>query len=1238
MRVSTIVTLSALLSMAPLPGRGVQAQIGVTTDVLTGVVTDANDRPLRGVTIEALSLETQIVRTATTDARGRFTILFPDGGGQYQMTARAIGMVPLQTTLVRYADEDRLEWNAQLQSQAFRLAEIEVRGVLTPVRIPDPATPGSVERLLTPDQIAALPIDASDLNVLATLVPGVVGLDATDSTTAAFSVAGLRDDANALTLDGMTFGSGELPQEGLRATRVVTSTYDVSRGRFSGGLVQAISRGGTNTVQGLGSYQLRDDGLAFSGEEGGSPFATGFTQNALSGGMGGPIAANRLFVFASMQGRLRTDPQPSLTAATSTDLYRLGVHPDSVARLTSIVDALGAGPELRTDRSRSNDQLSGLLRFDYLVSNNHTLTVRGDWRGTDQEPTRLGRTSLPEVGGVNTSSSGGVQTSLASRLGTRWLNEARAYVSSLSRNGDSFQDVPRGRVQVASSLPDGSLGISTLVFGGNGAGSTRSRETFFQASNELSWLPGTGSHRVRFGGLLTAERSTDLVGANQLGTYTFNSLADLEAGRPASFRRTVVPDERRTTAWEWALYAGDIWRSSSRFQLTWGLRVEGSRFGNVPGYNAALDSALGVRTDRLPSQIAVSPRAGFTWTIGATGFGAQPAFIVRGGAGLFRSPTPNGLATQAQVATGLADATSDLNCIGTAVPTPDWASYQADANTIPATCAGPSTPLSVGAPSATVFSDDFRSPGAWRASLGVQRSLTPLLRLSVDGSYARGINQYGFRDINLDTSRGFALSSEGNRPVFVAAADVVPGTGAVRLSDSRRDPAFAQVLEIDSDLASDTKQLSISLGGFTRRGVGVQTSYTWSHARDQSSASSRFGGFGIGTATTAGDPNVREWSRSSFERRHSFLTTIRYPFGTSLEITAIGRVNSGRPYTPIVASDINGDGARNDRAFIFAPGGATPSALSNGMTGLLATSSSGARSCLATQLGQVAERNSCLGPWEGSFDLQVNYRPTVFGLDRRLSVSVVTVNLLRGIDELFHGASGAKGWGLRSQPDPTLLFVTGFDPATNAFTYAVNERFGATRSDAQAFRAPFQIGIQARLSLGPDRVRDAVDRLRGAGRGGGGAARGGGLPGGRGGFGGGRPGAGFGGGGFTPDNFLERFRSLLPNPAGLVLDLRDSVELTDAQVVVLTALRDTITAAIDSIAAELQTALEEAGPAQNPRALLDVMRPYTEDARAILLRRVETVRGILTPEQWERLPAPMRNMGRFGPRRRRPGN
>src|SRR5213076_823011 len=137
-----------------------------------------------------------------------------------------------------------------------------------------------------------------------------------------------------------------------------------------------------------------------------------------------------------------------------------------------------------------------------------------------------------------------------------------------------------------------------------------------------------------------------------------------------------------------------------------------------------------------------------------------------------------------------------------------------------------------------------------------------------------------------------------------------------------------------------------------------------------------------------------EWGTSGLERRHAFVGTVTLPVTRGLEVSAIGNFMSGAPFTPIVGSDINGDGEKNDRAFIFNPALTADTAIANGMQALLAAAPSPIRSCLRRQLGGIAVRNSCTGPWQASLDLQVNWRPEWFGLDRRLTMSLLTVNLL----------------------------------------------------------------------------------------------------------------------------------------------------------------------------------------------------------------------------------------------------
>lgn len=1226
-RLACFVLVAALLAVAPRPA---YAQIGSATDIITGVVIGEDGQPVADATIEAWSVETQVTRRARTDARGRFTILFPDGGGQYRMTVRMIGMSPRIEMLQRNADEDRLVWNVRLTGESVTLDAINVNGArLNPN---DGPTPGSEERRFTSDQLARLPTDATDLMSLAGLVPGVLTISSTDTTATAFSVAGLGPDANALTLDGLLFGNATIPQEGLRATRVVTNTYDVSLGQFSGGLITSTTRAGSNVIQGSSQYQLRDENLAVTDDS--SAYAAGFTQNVLSGGVGGPLIKDKLFLFLSGQARLRSNPQQTLLSAQNADDVRLGVSPDSVARFYGILDSTLGINHLSINglSAQSNDNYSGLARLDYVLSNDHSLTFRGDLRGTSQDPTRLGALALPQTAGGLTSGGGGLMVVLTSHLGATVLNEMRGYYQGANNAGTPFTRLPAGRVQVGSTLPDGTIGVTMLAFGGANGLPTQSRNNSFEASDELSWLPGTGGHRVKLGGSFLTETAHSIIGGNTLGTYTYNSLAALAAGTAATFSRTLNILERNAADTRWSAYLGDVWMIARPFQLTYGLRVEGSSFGDLPGYNGAVDSAFGLRTDYLPRETHLSPRAGFTWTLGGSqagpggggfggggpgggGFGgaggfrqfSPPTLVIRGGIGEFRNQPPTGLAAQARSATGLASSAAEIFCAGSGVPTPDWGQYSSDPATIPAQCAAAGPPPPSGfqaARSVAAFAPGFEAPRAWRGSLGFEKRLTQIFRLTLDASVSRGVAQTGYRDRNLSLANpnGFTLPDEGNRPVYVGVRDIATTTGATNLIASRVDSLFGRVIEATSDLQSRSFQITTGIGGILGPGIQLQLSYTWQRARDEQS--------GARGGTTGGDPNVVEWARSDFERQHSFLASITYPVSQSVEITSIGRLTSGAPFTPMVGGDINGDGSRNDRAFIFAPGAATPSA--QAMQQLLAVAPSGVRSCLLTQVGAVALRNSCTGPWQGTLDFQLNWRPAMLGLSRRLTVSVVTVNFLHGLDELLHGVNGEQGWGLSTRPDNTLLYVVGFDSTSKSYNYQVNERFGATYGTANAFRPPFQIGIQMRMTIGPDRVRQALDAMRGGARG----------------FGG----IGFRGPVFNIETMISRIDSALPNPAGVALGMRDSLGLDSGQVLLLEPMRDSLAYRNRVRLDSLRGAIARGGSNPDLQRLLPALRPVFAEARNDVARQVVGVRAILRPEQWAKVPESVRNFQAQGPR------
>ncbi len=1246
------------------------AQVGTTTDVLTGTIRDPAGKPLAGATVTVTSVETQVARTRQTDAKGRYVIVFPEGGGRYQLSARSIGLAPRTVLVQRQVDEDQLIANLTLgtpgASGTPTLDRVVVRGQRNAGRGNDRPSPGSTERLLTPDQVLRLPIeDASDLTALAALAPGVVSITGTDSTANSFSVAGQRTDQNNVTLDGISFGSSSIPQDAVRNTRVITSTYDVARGQFSGGQIASTTRSGTNLLQGSFTEQYRNPSLAWS-PAGAGAFGQSYLQNSFSGGIGGPIIKDRLFVFGAFQLRERYDPIQSLTTANATTLERLGVSPDSAARFLGGLSQYGVAPTLAgipSRRTTNSDQL--FARVDAVLTQSETLTLRLDARRTSADATRISALGLPSAGGTQSQSGGGVFGSLTSQFTATdglfagaLINEVRAYRSLGKQATDAYLDAPAGRVQLISALPGaagtaGGVGATVLQFGGNASLPQASNNTAFEGTEELSFIPAGRPHRVKLGALLNVSDLDQTTATNSLGTYTFSSLANFLADQPSQFTRTLSPTQRLGGSVNAAVYAGDTWRAGQGVQLTYGLRVEHSNYTHPPAANAALDSAFGVRTGAFPTETHLSPRIGFTWAPvrasapnanadapgaqggapdaggrgggGGGGFGGRggggfgggfgggrtggPTTVIRGGIGEFRGLAPAGLFAAAQGAPGFLATQSQLVCTGAAVPAPDYGDWTSDPAAIPSSCVDvPIDGIPVGAPgtgarpNAVVIGQGFQAPRAWRASLGGQRRVGERTAVSLDLNYALGVAQYGFRDLNLNTAPQFTLAAEGGRPVYVPASSIVPATGALSLFNSRVDPAFGRVLQTTSGLRSDTKQATLGVNTSTARGLLLSASYTFTRSTDESSFPGSLGGAGV-AGTTPGNPNLVQRATSDLERRHQLLATITYPITSTVELTSIARLNSGAPFTPLVGNDINGDGARDDQAFVFNPAAASDTAVAGGMRRVLAAAPASVRRCLTSQLGLVAARNSCTGPWTPSLDFQANIRPTVFGLDRRLSLSVSTTNFLSGLDQLVHGSNNVQGWGNPGRPDATLLTVRGFDPASRQFLYTVNERFGQTGAGANAFRVPFSLGLQARLAIGPDPARDRLRQVFGD------------------------PGAR---GADASAAFNDRFARLVPNPIDTILALRDSLALTPPQLGSLTTLRDSLRARNAPLADSLRARLAAAQSAPDPRQAFATIAPLLQRARANAAATLTAAQGVLTPEQWARVPESVKRPPRGG--------
>jgi hypothetical protein len=863
----------------------------------------------------------------------------------------------------------------------------------------------------------------------------------------------------------MNFGAGTVPRDGLQL-RVSQSTYDPGRGGFSG--VQTMLRlpSGTNFI----SQSLHGTGEA-PALQGTSPaaarFGSQYARGILSGAWSGPMLEDKYYYSTTFQFSRRASDLASFTSADRSSLQAIGVSADSATRLTSILGTLGiprTTPAVPLDRTTTN--ASFLSRFDLAPNvtsrQGNLLYVVAGGNYSDNAGTRSSATAPPAHAGDTKNWSAQLQATSSRFIGSI-LNEANLAFVATNTETTPYLFMPDARILVNSTFPDGSAGSTTLRAGGNANAESRSRSSSLQLRNETSWFTMNSKHnfKVTVDGRVEQDAATQ--GANRLGTFSYNSLADLAAGRAASFTRTLGNREATGRQFLGAMGFGDVFRPIPALRMQYGLRLEGNAFGDQPAYNPAVAAAFGRNTNTVPSSLTIAPMAGFTRSYTRWG-GGNITGGIREYVGSFSSQTVENVLRQ----TGLPDAVQQLTCVGAAVPVPAWNGYASSIGAIPAQCADGTggTAFSQATPNVTLFAPNYVSSRRWGASLGWTGRIRSNWIGTATANYSVNLNRSGTFDINFNPVTKFMLGTEGNRPVFVSPSSIVSTTGAVAFTESRRAAQFARVDELRSDLRSEATQLTLGISPAQSQQppervvtTSFRAFYTLTVNRDQ------YRGFGGGS--TGGDPRATAWGESGLPM-HSLqiLGSVQVPGW--LRLDAFARLSSGRKYTPMTAGDINGDGLSNDRAFVFDPVAADP-AVAAGINSLLARAPGAARACLRTQLGRVAARNSCTAPWTQSLNFSVSPDLNRWGLADRGAISLIVTNALGAADQLLHGPNHLKNWGAPATPDGTLLNVRGFDPATNRFRYDVNPLFGSSSASQTIGRLPFAIAIDVQIRLGPDR-------------------------------------------------------------------------------------------------------------------------------------------------------------------------
>lgn len=1170
-------------------------------DVIRGLITGPDSIPIAGARVTATSLSGNVNRNARTDTKGRFTITFPGGDGDYFLTVTALGFAPKRFEVKRTADQEVLLADARLSRAVTQLDEVRVVGD-RPRTPRDDRTPdiGGSERAVNNGNVAAGA--AGDLAAMAASLPGVQLVPGAEGDPSGFSVLGLTPDQNNSTLNGQNFGGSNLPRDAGVSSSLVTSPYDVSRGGFSGAQFQLRTPSGSNFTSRSMSLSLDSPGLQFA-DAAARSLGQEFNNTSLGGLVAGPIVLDKAFYNLSYQFGRRSNDLRTILNTGFDGLLTSGIAPDSATRLLGILQRLGVPtvtPEIPRDRLSDQGSLFGTINLAPPGSRTgqaFTFSGNGSWNRTSPAGGSIGE--LPAHSGERINWNGGLAGRHSAYFASGILTETNVNISGSRNYGTPFLNLPSGTVRVNSLLAGGTNALRNVSFGGNPFLETSSGNFSGGILNTLSLFSRNSKHRVKLTSELRRDDFTIDQTTNRQGSFAFNSLADLETGRAVSYTRQLEPRELDGSQYTAAISLGDAWRKSNDLQIQYGVRLDANRFDNGPAENPEIARVFGITNNAVPNRVYVSPRIGFSWTVGTApqvaGFDGAvrgPRAVVRGGVGVFQNTPQATLLGGALNNTGLTTGVQQLGCFGAAAPLPQWSVWLADPSAIPPVCAdgNVNSPFANLAPNVTLF------PENWVATRSLRSNLQwngPILRNrfngSIDVTYSRNMNQPGTVDLNFAGVSRFTLADEGARPVFVPLASIDPFTGASAPRDSRMSRQFNVVNANQSDLLSESRQVSVRLSPSTfSSSLQWSLNYVYGNVREQ------FRGF----QSTVGDPRAINWSRSSFDSRHQFQYTLGYNFFDAVRVSWFGNIRSGSPYTPLVGGDVNGDGLANDRAFVVDPTRTADASTAAGMQSLLASAGPDARECLQRQIGTLAGRNSCKGVWTQTAFLTVSFNPLKLRLPQRATISFQVNNPLGAADLLLHGSQHLRGWGQPATPDATLLYVRGFDAVTQRYRYEVNQRFGATRPAFTSFRAPVTVTALMRFDLGASRERQVLTQQLDRGR----RSPGQKLP--------------------EPSlSAMYGTGNVTINPLAQILRQQDSLQLTGPQADSIATMNRLYTIRQSAIWAPVVKEFAKLDDRYDQDIAYNRYKKAREASIDLLRSLAPTIRDLLTPEQRRKLPA-----------------
>jgi hypothetical protein len=833
----------------------------------------------------------------------------------------------------------------------------------------------------------------------------------------------LIDGAPARVVPGNS-STPSLPIEAVKEVQILVAPYDVRFGDFSGVLVNAVSRTGTNAFSLTGFAYSRNDGLGRRSREL-PPYDRGQFGFVFSG----PILRNRLHFIVAPELQTVSSPARGPYIGQPADAVpALPVSPTDVARFTEIMRSYGldpgnAGPASNTLRianlfGRLDLSLPALhsrvaVLHSYSSTDNESLSradtfALSSYRSTLANDTRL--TSLQ----LHSSLPGGIHNSLALSLRTGRTN--------------FVPDVQSPLVQVAVPSSAGSHVLK--------AGSQEGSQAVFSASSDLVvsetlLIPLAQGHDVTVGGQIEVLALHRGGVAGAYGTWTFPNLDAFETGTASRYQLRVDFGSAGLSlrALQYAAFAGDTWRVSDRLTIMAGVRGDAFQIRSRAPYNPLVEERFGRRTDEMPPPAwDVSPRVSVTWDPARDNAGR-----IRAGIGLFTGRYPAAWAHAAIYSNG--SGTGQLRCGFLPSDFGPPPAFTADYRAAPRSCANGQGVTSAPLGDVNLLAGKLRMARSLRSSIAYDLDLPGRATATVEAMWTHSLRDFHFANLNLSGPVGADRHGRTMYGSILPNGVSHPGL----LSD------FAEVIETQNTSNNHSFVATARIDKAFSQGL-LLASYTYSRVRD------------AGLPIRSGMRGTVNWStQRTVSGSHADLSTgislydvphrtvlagvLNVPTGklrTQLSFLWIGE--SGAPFTYVTGGsdgrgDLNADGALgNDPIYVPTDAADTLQIRFSGISTVAGEGNSAsavarrvhiqqqglqariaAMQCLRNQRGSIMARNSCREPW--SHTTIASLRGTLpLRNGHSVALHVDVFNVLN----LLH-----RKWGLHRIANVTLLSQSG---------------------------------------------------------------------------------------------------------------------------------------------------------------------------------------------------------------------